>query len=396
MHNSQALVLAGGFGTRLGDLTKQTPKPVLPVAERPFLEHLLWNLKRHGIERVLISTGYLADVVAQQLGDGTRLGMTLDYLAEDEPLGTGGATLFARDRLDERFFVLNGDTLFDFNYWALPMLGDAAIALRSVPDVSRFGAVRLAGNRVEAFAEKGVSGPGLINAGIYSLEQSHLDRLPAGRSSLERDLFPGLASEGLLCGVPGDGFFLDIGLPETLAEAQERVPIWRRKRVAFLDRDGVLNVNRGYVHTPEECEWVEGAIEAVRWLNERGYLVIVVTNQAGIARGYYDEAAFHAFTDWMQGELHRQGAHLDAVYFCPFHPTEGLWEYRREAECRKPRPGMLLQAMAEWEIEPRGSFMIGDKEHDVEAAEAAGLPGFLFLEGSLRNFVESVAARTDA
>lgn len=396
MRRSEALILAGGFGTRLGEIVKETPKPVLSVAGRPFLEHLLWNLRRHGIERVLISTGHLAEVVERELGDGSRVGLSVSYLSEEQPLGTGGAVRWAREHLDAEFLVLNGDTLFDFNYLALSTIRPAAgsaIALRTVEDVSRFGAVRMQGSQIAAFAEKGLAGPGMINAGIYALDQGLVDLLPEGKCSLERDLFPRLALEGRLVGLSGTGFFVDIGLPETLDAAQSSVASWRKKRAAFLDRDGVLNVNRGYVHRPEECEWIEGAIEAVRWLNENDYLVIVVTNQAGIARGYYSEAQFHSFTAWMRNELRRHGAHLDAVYFCPFHPTEGVGSYRRDAGCRKPRPGMLLQAFDEWEIDPRGSFLIGDKEHDVEAAEAAGVPGFLFLEGSLRPFVESVAAR---
>lgn len=382
---NEVLLLAGGFGTRLGDLTKETPKPVLPVAGVPFLEHLIWNLRRHGLERILISTGYLAHKVEEALGDGSRYGVRLSYNVETEPLGTGGATKFSRDRLDDEFFVLNADTLYDCNLWALKAAKtadvDAAMALRQVPDVARYGECVLQGGRVTAFSEKGRSGPGLINAGIYWLNQPVLDRLPDGKCSLENDLFAPLALENKLAGVPSDGFFIDIGLPETLEEANLSVPRWRKKKCAFLDRDGVLNVNTHHTHRPEEFQWVPGADEAVRWLNENGYLVLIITNQAGIAKGKYTEEQFHAFMAWMHRQYQARGAHWDGVYFCPYHPTEGLGRYLLDSEDRKPKPGMILRAFQEWEIERQGSFVLGDKPSDVEAAENAGLPGFLLREG---------------
>ena len=382
---SQALILAGGLGTRLGDLTKETPKPILPVGGVLFMEHVLWNLKRHGITRILLSTGYLADRVEEVLGDGSRLGIQLNYCVETEALGTGGATRFAAPFLEDEFFVLNGDTLFDANYWALGAAkqgtGTAAMALRQVVDVSRYGGCTLKNGEVTAFQEKGHSGPGVINAGIYALDQETIGRLPQRKSSLERDLFPHLAQEGKLAGVPSDSFFIDIGLPETLAEANESVPKWRRKPCAFLDRDGVLNVNTHHTHRTEDLHWIEGSREAVRWLNDNGYLVLVITNQAGIGKGKYNEAHFHHFMSQMEAQLHEVGAHLDGYYFSPYHPTEGIGEYLQDSQDRKPNPGMILRAFDEWDIDRERSFVIGDKPSDIEAAERAGLQGFLFEPG---------------
>lgn len=382
---SQALILAGGLGTRLGELTKSTPKPILRVGGVPFMEHVLWNLKRHGIERILLSTGYLADQVEATLGDGSRLGIELTYNVEAEALGTGGATRFAGPRLEDEFFVLNGDTLFDVNYWALTAMkqgaGHAAMALRHVPDVSRYGGCTLRGEQVTAFQEKGHAGPGVINAGIYALDQETIARLPEGKSSLERDLFPMLAAEGRLSGIAADSFFIDIGLPETLEEANRTIPLWRRKPCAFLDRDGVLNVNTHHTHRTEDLQWIEGAKEAVRWLNEHGYLVLVITNQAGIGKGKYSEEQFHAFMGEMASELRTEGAHWDGYYFSPYHPTEGIGEYLVDSQDRKPNPGMILRAFREWDIDKEHSFVIGDKPSDMEAAERAGLPGFLFEPG---------------
>lgn len=162
---------------------------------------------------------------------------------------------------------------------------------------------------------------------------------------------------------------------------------------AFLDRDGVLNVNHGYVHTPERFEWIEGAREAIRLLNNSGYLVIVVTNQSGIGRGYYDEASFHSLCTWVDKELAAVGAHIDATYFCPNHPEHGIGPYKTASNDRKPAPGMLERAAAEWSIDKRTSFLIGDKLSDMQAADAFGISGHLFTGGNLLEFVRGALSK---
>jgi D-glycero-D-manno-heptose 1,7-bisphosphate phosphatase len=141
----------------------------------------------------------------------------------------------------------------------------------------------------------------------------------------------------------------------------------------FFDRDGVLNVDSNYVSRPDEFRWIDGAKAAVKRLNCAGYYVFVVTNQAGVARGYYDEAQVNSLHEWMQAELHVTGAHVDAFYYCPHHP-----DFTPPCTCRKPEPGMLLQAMDEWPIQAEQSFLVGDKSSDIEAASRAGIRGFLF------------------
>jgi D,D-heptose 1,7-bisphosphate phosphatase len=393
---SQAVILAGGLGTRLGAATRHTPKPLLEVAGLPFLDHVLWNVARHGIRRVLLLTGHVAPAFEARYGDGGRYGVHIEYAVEREPRGTGGALALAAAHLDERFLLLNGDTLFDLNYLDLATRLDdgalAAVALRRVDDVSRYGAARLRGGRVEAFAEKGGTGPGAINGGVYVVRREAVERLPAGPSSLERDLLPGLASEGRLAGAVYDRFFVDIGVPEALAAARVSVAAWRRKPALLLDRDGTLNVNRGWVHRPQEFTWIEGAREAIRWANDRGLLVLVITNQAGIARGLYTEADFRAFTAWIDGELAVTGTHVDATYHCPHHPTEGQGEYRRRCRCRKPSPGLLERALADWGFDPARSVLVGDAMHDLDAAAAAGIRGVRFSGGSLLECVQHAFA----
>jgi D-glycero-D-manno-heptose 1,7-bisphosphate phosphatase len=348
--------------------------------------------------RLVFSLGYLAQRVIDHFGDGSRFGVAIDYVVEPRPAGTGGALLLAASRLEDAFLVVNGDTLFDLNYLDLGLLLEATaaaatIALRYLPDTGRYGKVYVQGNRITGFAEKAGGGPGAVNGGVYALRREVLEALPGVPCSLELDLFPLLAQAGRLAGRVYGGFFIDIGVPESLREAEAAVPAWRKKPAVFLDRDGVLNVDKGYVYRPEDFEWVEGAPEAVKWLNDHGYLVIVVTNQAGIARGYYTEGDFLRLTEWANEELRLRGAHLDAVYYCPHHPTEGIGPYRCACCCRKPGPGLLQQALAEWDIDTTRSLMIGDKESDLQAADAVGVRGVLFSGGNLLDFVRQALRR---
>lgn len=160
-----------------------------------------------------------------------------------------------------------------------------------------------------------------------------------------------------------------MGLPETYEEAMREVPRRRFRPAAFMDRDGVLNADTGYAHRPEDLVWIAGARESVLSLNEAGYFVFVITNQAGVARGYYSERDIAAFHDQMQNDLAEIGAHVDAFYYCPFHPQAAVEAYRdAQHPDRKPSPGMILRAMREWPVERAGSFLIGDRQTDLEAA----------------------------
>lgn len=156
----------------------------------------------------------------------------------------------------------------------------------------------------------------------------------------------------------------------------------------FLDRDGVINVDRGYVSRRADFEWIEGAPAAIAAFNARGWYVFVVTNQSGIARNLYSESDMHTLHEWMQSELAAQGARIDQIYFCPFHEEGENPAYRQDSFDRKPKPGMLLKAMSEFPIKRERSFLIGDKATDIEAAKAAGISGFLFPGGNLAEFAE--------
>jgi D,D-heptose 1,7-bisphosphate phosphatase len=386
----QCAVLVGGLGSRLGGLAATTPKSILPCGDRPFLAWLLREFIRFGVEEFVLLAGRLSDRVRESLaGIVATLPRPASIVVSEEPgeAGTGGALFYARDRLDERFLLCNGDSLFDFNIATLlaAATGDAdevvgRLALCELADASRSGVVETAGDVVRAFYDRPpADGPvrGTINAGITLFDRRVLDHV-APVCSLERDVLPVLAARGALRGTLASGYFVDIGIPEDLARARRDLPARLHRPALFLDRDGVLNIDRGWVGTRDRFEWMPGAIEAVRRATTEGWHVFVVTNQSGVARGTYDEAAVQSLMRWMVEELRAAGGTIDDWRYCPFHPDAAVAQYRRHSDWRKPAPGMLLDLIRAWEPDAAQAVMIGDSESDMRAAGAAGVRGVRF------------------
>ena len=391
---TQAVCLVGGRGTRLGSLTDSTPKPLLEVGGRPFLDYLVHEARRFGLTRLTLLSGYQSGEIERRY-HGQRFGqLAVEVVPEPEPAGTAGALVNAAGRLEEAFFLLNGDSYFDFNWLSLATgKGDWTMhaALASGIEGSRYGRVQLDGGKVRGFQEKGQGsskGDEPINAGIYLVKRRVLDLITAVPCSMERDILPALAERGQLLGTAARGSFIDFGIPRDFERAQELLPSFMHRPAAFLDRDGILNRDDGYVHKAEDIVWIDGAIETVRWLNEQGFYVFVITNQGGVAHGYYEEQHVHDLHDWMQQEMQRHGAHIDSFEHCPSHPEGKVERYKQESEFRKPQPGMILKLQREWTTDPSRSFVVGDRDSDVEAAIAAGVAGFKFPGGNLLDFLK--------
>jgi len=399
----QCAVLVGGLGTRLGAATATTPKPMLPVGGRPFLAWLLREVLRYGVTDVLLLTGHLSKVLREGLQDLRGwLPRAVALTISEEPVraGTGGALHHAREHLQDSFLLLNGDSLFDCDL--APLLDEEPTALdkepaalgrlmlRRLPDASRYGVVEMSGGRVTAFQERPRPGaPGLINGGAYRFDRRILDRISAV-CSLERDVLPGVAQDGLLRGTESEGWFIDIGIPSDLARAQREVPQRLTRPALFLDRDGVCNVDHGWVGSRDRFEWMHGAKAAIQMAHARGWHVFVVTNQSGVARGLYDEAAVQALHRWMLDDVLQSGGTIDDIRYCPFHPEAAMPNYRRSSFWRKPAPGMILDLLRAWELDPSRCVLVGDQATDMEAAAAAGVAGHLFTGGDLAEFVRPI------
>ena len=398
----QCAILAGGLGTRLGAITAATPKPVLDVGGRPFLSWLMREMLRFGVEDILLLTGHLSSVVEDAVRAAVEAlprRVNLRFSAEPAPAGTGGALFHARALLADRFLLCNGDSLFDCNLAEL--LRDAAadgpetvgrMLLRRTADASRYGVVALEGDRICSFQARPLPGtPGIINAGVYLLGRQVLEHVPP-TCSLEQDVLPALAAAGHLRGTLAEGWFIDIGIPPDLGRAREELPGRLRRPALFLDRDGVLNVDHGHVGTRDRWQWVTGALDALRLATAHSWHVFVVTNQSGVARGLYNEAAVQELLAWVADEARGAGGTVDDARYCPYHPEGLIPAYRRVSDWRKPAPGMLLDLIRAWELEPRRCVMVGDAPTDLEAAAAAGMRGYLFSGGNLAEFVAPILA----
>ncbi|WP_158927340.1 sugar phosphate nucleotidyltransferase [Acidisphaera sp. S103] len=350
----QCAVLIGGLGTRLGQLTAATPKPLLTCGDRPFLAWLLREFLRYGVDDFLLLTGYLPEVVQAALPAITAgLPRHVRVTCSTEPVraGTGGALYHARDQLAERFWLCNGDSMLDCNLARL--LADAAMdpdavvgrmMLRRLDDASRYGVVELQGDRVAAFQERPQPGsPGMINAGIYLLNRSVLDDI-GPVCSLERDVLPVLATRGALRGTVGEGYFIDIGIQADLERAQTELPGRLHRGALFLDRD-VLTGDSG----SRPFGWKPGAIATIRAATDAGIHVFVV-GQSGIASGIHDDDQ----RQWMGDEIRAAGGTLDDARFHRLAPG--------------PSPDGLLDLMARWETDPARSLLIGNRPADATPA----------------------------
>jgi D,D-heptose 1,7-bisphosphate phosphatase len=397
----QAVILVGGLGTRLGEMTRLFPKPLLEVAGKPFLDYILDELSRYPtIQDIVLLAGHQAGQVVDRYHGRRWRGATVSVVSEPAQMGTGGALKYAASRLDDKFLLLNGDSFFDFNMLdiAAPIHPPAIVrvALKSDHAGDRYGRVLLERGFIKTFLPAGAQSNGPINSGVYCVDReilSFIDELPC---SLEQAVFPRLAEIEQLRANLYDGFFIDIGVPADFERAQTELPARVRRSAVFFDRDGVLNIDKAYVHKIEDFEWVAGAREAIKLCNDRGYLTFVVTNQAGVARGYYGIEAIHALHDWMSRDLAEIGAHIDEFQYCPYHEEGVVAEWRQASDRRKPAPGMILDCLKAWPVRKETSLLVGDMPHDLQAAAAAGIKGHLFEGGDLLSFIRPLLDRDAA
>lgn len=371
-------ILAGGLGTRLAHVVGDVPKPMAPVAGRPFLEWQIAWLARQGFDDIVLMVGHRREVIMDHFGDGNGFSVTIRYAVERELLGTGGAVQAAlREHPCECFVILNGDTFFDVDlvwlteYMLASVPEDAVcLALKYREDTKRYGNVTVDGRwQVRGFVEKaGDLADGYINGGIYVGRPAALADAASGRMSMETDIFPRLVQGGRLFGVPFGGRFVDIGIPEDYAFANETLPDWfsaDRRPALFLDRDGVLIEDTGYVCNPDAVVFRDDVLTMLaESLAGAGTVLVIVSNQAGIAKGKMSPADAGAVNARVVARMRELGLEVAGVWYCPYHEAGSVPEWTRASLQRKPEPGMILLAADALGLDVGRSLMVGDKESD--------------------------------
>lgn len=400
----QAVVIAGGMGTRLRSRVGDRPKALAEVGGVALLEHQLRLCARHSITDVVLLLGYGAQYIRDFVGDGSTFGISVRYVVEDTPLGTAGAVMLAYGCLEPQFLVLYADTMMDIDLdrlWTFHVSGSNDITLLVHPNDHPFDSDLVVVDRADRVTEflRGSAAAdrpirNLASAALYVVNRDALDGVKPREGTLDfgKHVFPDLLVAGKHIGVYRTAEYIkDAGTPERLDHvntdyASGRVDPARSGRAleaVFLDRDGTLNVEVDGVRDPDALVLLPGTAAALRRLNKSGMATVVVTNQPFVARGEVTEDAIEAIHARLERKLADGGAYFDALYYCPHHPHSGYAGERAELKlvcgCRKPAPGMLLSAARDLNLDLSKSWMIGDRAADVSAGRAAGVRSVLLL-----------------
>ena len=418
----KTVIMAGGKGTRIASVRNDVPKPMISICGKPILEYQIENLKACGLTDIIIVVGYLGEKIRAYFGDGSRFGVKIEYFIEDHPLGTAGA-LFKMPQLTEDFLLLCGDVIMDvdFNrFIEFHKTHNALASLMAHPNGHPFDSSLLITD-IEAPKVKGgmpedthrvsrwltkederLYYKNRVNAGMEIispklLEETMKDFVPRhpetpDKIDLDRDVLKPNIKSGRIYAYDTPEYIKDMGTPERYYEVERDIAsgkvnarnLKNKQKAIFLDRDGTINKTAGFITQPEQFELIEGAAEAVKAINKSGYLAIVVTNQPVIARGDCTFDELQTIHDKMETELGKAGAFVDAIYVCPHHTDKGFpgerIEYKCDCDCRKPKPGLLLKAAKDFNIDISESYMIGDSERDIEAGKNAGVKKSLRTE----------------
>ena len=420
----KTVIMAGGRGTRLSALRADIPKPLVRIGDKPVLEREIDCLRDQGFTDLILTVSHMADRIRAYFGDGRRFGVSIRYFEEEQPLGNAGALFKLREQLTEPFLLLNADAVFDIDFnrfVAFHRAKGGLVTLFTHPNSHPYDSGLLIADeegRALQWLTKEDARPrwyrNRVNAGLHVIDPRALDRSGIdprtvgcevnGRRitvDLDRQIRKPLCGTGLMFCYDSPEYVKDMGTPDRYRavcrdHAAGRVRaknLKNRQKAVFLDRDGTINKYVGFLRTPEEFELLPGAAEAIRRINASGRLAIVVTNQPVIARGEVTLPQLREIHNKMETLLGAEGAYLDAIYYCPHHPDRGFAgevpELKRDCDCRKPKPGMLLQAARDFHIDLAGSWMIGDGESDIRAGIAAGCRTALLGRG---DFGQSVTA----
>lgn len=403
----KAVIQAGGKGTRISEITGDViPKPMLEISGYPILYHQMMNLKKNGITDITVIIGHLGNVIKDYFGDGKQFGLNISYVEEDpqKPLGTAGSLYFLKDKLKENFVFLLADVFIDIDFEKMEqyhIANNADVTLLTHPNGHPFDSdlVVEEGGVVKAFDYKSndrttYNYKNLVNAGVMIFSPSVFKYLTELRKyNYEKDIIVPLINDGKVVSYKSSEYAKDMGTPERYRRVQEDYNsgicdaknLANKQKAIFLDRDGTINEYVGFLRKEEDFRLIPGVSEAIKKINNSGYLAIVVTNQPVIARGEVTEEELEEIHKKMETLLGLDGAYIDDIYYCPHHPDKGfegeIPELKIECDCRKPKTGMSEKAAREHNIDLSSSIMIGDSTLDIKMAENAGMQSVLLKTG---------------
>lgn len=404
--NYIAVIQAGGMGSRLYPLTHdEIPKPLLPMNGKPMMEWQIDCLKRYGIKEYIIVVGHLGDKIKDYFGNGSRFDVSISYFDETEPLGSAGALCCLRERLrDRNFFLIYADVMFDIDLPRMICFHENKDALATIlvhPNAHPYDSDLVLMDddaRVTGFDGRNNKRDywydNIVNAGVHILSGTLLEKMGnPKRMALEKDLLEPLVSSGRIYGYRTTEYVRDAGTVDRFHTVgnEQKAGIWASRNLArpqkciFLDRDGTINQYKSLIANEDGFVLEKNAAEAIRMINQSGYLAIAVTNQPVVARGMCSIEDVRNIHKKMAVLLGRERAYLDDVIFCPHHPDKGYPEenpkYKTECQCRKPKSGMIDEMARKYNIDLSMSWIVGDSTVDIQTGINAGLKTVLVATG---------------
>lgn len=398
----KVVIMAGGKGTRIAAVNADVPKPMIPIKGKPVLEYQVEGLRRQGYRDFIFITGHLSHIISDYFGNGDKVspctgmpfGVNIRYIVENEPLGTAGALYYLRDLITDDFLLLNGDVIFDIDvsrFMAYHKKNGGLATIMTHPNDHPYdsGLIETDDNGlVKNWMHKEdyrLWYKNRVNAGIHIISPRLLERFNmAKKCDLDREILQPLIKEKALYAYDSPEYVKDMGTRDRLLAVENDIAagrvsaknLFRKQKAVFVDRDGTINKHVGFLKKIDQFELIDGVAEAFREINKLGYLIIVVTNQPVIARGDVSIEELEMIHMKMETLLGQKGAYIDGLYYCPHHPDKGFEgerpEYKVECSCRKPKPGLILQAAAKYNIELKESWMVGDGINDIAAGRNAG------------------------
>ena len=406
-----AVIMAGGKGSRLRSITNdEIPKPMVPVDGKPLLEYQVEKLKAYGIKKIVMIVGHLGEKIVDHFKDGKDFGVEIDYIFEKEPLGTAGAFYYLKDKIDAKDFMLVfGDVFFDMDFDRMEdfhFKNSALTTLLAHPNGHPYDSdlIRMDDTgRVVGFDSKhnvrDYWYDNMVNAGMYIINRKLLDLVKEPvKTDFEKDILANQVQLGAnIYAYHTPEYVKDVGTVDRINATVEELKsgliqsknLKNKQRAIFIDRDGTINVSKGFISKADDLELIPGSIEAIKAINKSGALAIVITNQPVIARGECSFEELHNIHNKLKTLLGEKGAFVDDIFYCPHHPDKGFEgevpELKFDCECRKPKTGMINEAVKKYNIDLSKSYMVGDSTMDLETARNAGVKSVLVDTGFAGN-----------